>query len=292
MTLTIGIDIGGTKLRAARVTASGVIEAARSERVDRDPERLMERLLDFIRELDAPGVDGIGIGVPGRVDYAARVVLSGGFVDLSTVDLVAGIERPTGRPVVIDNDATMALIAEAAIGGAAGARHVVLLTLGTGVGGAILEDGRIVRGRRGAGQLGHMVVVPDGSPCVCGRRGCLETVVSGTALNQVLIAAGFDPATDIATVLARAADADAQALIKGWAGPLRQALDSLASLFDPEVILLGGGLGRAATDALASTEATSPWYPYAVAAATLGDEAGVIGAALAARERIVSGSRD
>lgn len=282
--LAIGVDIGGTNLRAARVAADGTVLARARAPSDRDPAVVLDRLLSLIAEVDATEVAGIGIGVPGRVDFARRAVLGGGYVDLSRVPLAEAVEARFGRPVVLDNDAGMALVAEAALGAGRGARHLALLTIGTGIGGGVMDEGRIVRGRALAGQLGHIPVDPAGPPCLCGRRGCVEAMSSGTALGGLIRAAGLRQGTTAAALLdrARAGDAEARALLAAWATPLRRAVDALVATLDCTRVILGGGLGREAAAAVALLPAEESWYRTEVVAAEIGDDAGIVGAALAA----------
>lgn len=287
MKSAVGIDIGGTHVRAARVDARGAILERRKLVSHRDPPAALERIEALIAELDEPSVAGIGIGVPGRVDSEARRVLSGGYVDLSGTDLVERLEARFARPVVIDNDCSMALLGEAASGAARGQSDVVMLTIGTGIGGASLERGRLLRGRASAGQFGHVTVVPGGLPCTCGRRGCVETTSSGTAFGRLVTEAGLAPGTTAAALLARraAGDTQAAALLHAWAAPLRLAAENLVALLDPALVLLGGGLGHAAFEALGGVEEQTSWFGARLAPAALGDDAGVIGAALAALPR-------
>lgn len=284
MDSAIGIDIGGTHLRAARVGRDGVILAAARDRSSATPAVVLERVEALASQLDDPTVTGIGVGVPGRVDFPARRALSGGYVDLSQVPLAGRIEERFGRPAVVDNDCAMALVAEAARGAGRGASNLVMLTIGTGIGGAAIEDGRILRGRRSAGQFGHLSVDRAGLACLCGKRGCVETVSSGTALARYVREAGLPAATTGAALLARrsAGDALAARVLHAWAEPLRTVIDDLVAALDPELVILGGGLGATAVAAMAGLPAQASWFAPRVAPALLGDEAGVIGAALSA----------
>ncbi len=283
----IGIDVGGTNLRVARVSQSGEIIETRAERISRNPEVALERIVSLAKTLDSGDVAAIGVGIPGRVDSVARRVLSGGFLDLSGVDLVEKLEAETGRHVLLDSDCNMALVAEMQAGAAKGRQHVVMLTIGTGIGGAIALDGEILRGRSSGGQLGHLTVVHDGLPCACGRRGCVETTSSGTALGRLIAEAGLPPEVRVETLLQSSADDPAAAeVITAWVAPLRDAIDSLVATIDPELVLLGGGLGHAACRAVALKPARSQWYQCPVEPAALGDDAGVIGAALAALKQV------
>ncbi|MDO8983567.1 ROK family protein [Cypionkella sp.] len=276
----IGIDIGGTRLRAARVT-EGVIEARASTESARDPAEVTARVLELVEKVRNEAVTALGIGVPGQVHATTRQVLSGGYVDLSGFDFAGQIEAATALPVTLENDATMALLGEAAYGAAQGQQNVVMLTIGTGIGGAILDQGQVLRGRGAAGQLGHIGIDPQGRPCVCGKIGCVETTSSGTAFGVHLGEAGFAPDTRAEDLLSRQ-DPNARAVIHAWAAPLRAAIDSLIATLNPDCVLIGGGAGTAAHAALAQFPAAPSWFNAAVLAASLGDDAGVIGAATTA----------
>jgi len=280
----IGIDIGGTHIRAACVARDGRILARAAAPSSPDAHTVRATCLALVAQVRSPSVQAIGIGVPGQVHVASRKVLSGGYVDLSTLPFADSIETTTGLPVSIDNDATMALLGEAACGAARGRTNVVMLTIGTGIGGAILNGGTVLRGRGAAGQLGHLTVDPQGRPCVCGRTGCVETVSSGTAFATHLAEAGLPAATRVEDLLARA-DTSARTVLSAWARPLRAAIDTLIATCNPDIVLLGGGAGAAAAAALARFPAAPSWFQADVAAAQLGNDAGVIGAALSALPR-------
>ncbi|TGQ70903.1 MAG: ROK family protein [Mesorhizobium sp.] len=284
MPLSIGIDIGGTNLRAARISGNGEILKRVSEKSAPDPELVLGRVADMVRLLDTPDVKAIGVGVPGRVDARRGAVLSGGYVDLASVALARRLEDMTGKPVIIDNDCNMALAAEMAVGAGRGDSDIAMFTIGTGVGGAMAQDRRIMRGRATAGQLGHIGVDVNGEICACGRRGCVETTSSGTALGRHIARTGLGPDISIDQLFARDAEGDiqARAILDAWAVPLRAAIDTAVAVLDPNLILLGGGLGRAAHAALGRAPALAPWYQCRVEPAQLGDDAGVIGAGLQA----------
>ena len=282
MRFGIGIDIGGTKIRAARVSEAGETQLLMVQPTASQAGDVVGQIDALIAALES--ADAIGIGIPGRVDVAAGTIFSGGFVDLSGAPLAGRLRSAGTSPIFIDNDANMALAAEARIGAAAGLDHVVMLTIGTGIGGAIMGEGRLVHGRATAGQLGHITIDLDGLPCLCGRKGCLETMSSGTALGRLIAGAGL-AATTTAHELLNRTDEAAHAIIAAWALPLRAGIDSLAAILDPQRVILGGGLGRDACTALERFPATAPWYQCDIAPAQLGDNAGVIGAALSALER-------
>jgi glucokinase len=285
MRTAIGIDIGGTNIRAARISSDGRIHSHQSLSTKRsalDVLTDLEKCIDTLREQSTAAV---GIGIPGRVDARTGHILSGGFVDLSGLDLAERLHALTGLPAFCDNDANMALAAEACIGAARGVTDAVMLTIGTGIGGAIFAGGRMFHGGGMAGQLGHITVSLDGMVCNCGRKGCLETESSGTALQRHMAAAGFASGTSVEDILNSSSE-ESQCVIAAWASPLRAGLDSLSAAFSPQLIVLGGGLGAAACRALERYPAISTWFQYEVAAAQLGDEAGVIGAGLTALGRV------
>lgn len=284
MPLSIGIDIGGTNLRAARISGTGEILKRVSEKSAPDPELVLGRIADMVRLLDTPDVKAIGVGVPGRVDARRGAVLSGGYVNLASVALAQRLEDMTGKPVIIDNDCNMALAAEMALGAARGHGNIVMFTIGTGIGGAVAQDRRITRGSATAGQLGHITVDVNGEVCACGRRGCVETTSSGTALGRHIARAGLGADISADQLFARdaAGDTTARDVLDAWAKPLRAAIDTAVAVLAPDLVLLGGGLGRAAHAALARAPALAPWYQCQVEAAELGDDAGVIGAGLQA----------
>jgi glucokinase len=281
----IGIDIGGTNIRAARVAWNGTIIARQAVPVDRDAEACLRQCLDLIAALRSDSTASVGIGVPGQVDFAAQTVLSGGYVDLSSLPFAARVADGSGLPVTVDNDGSMALWGEANCGAACGLSSAVLLTIGTGIGGAVMDRSAILRGHGTAGQLGHMTVVPGGRLCVCGRIGCVETESSGTAFGIHLSEAGLLPGTRAEDLLAAPDDPCAAQVLNRWAAPLQAAIDTLISTLAPEAVLIGGGAGTAAVAALRRLPKRASWFDAPVRAAALGDDAGVTGAALASRPR-------
>jgi glucokinase len=284
MRTAIGMDIGGTHTRAARITSDGRILAHKQAATARSASDVLANLEKTIEDLREPSTAAIGIGIPGRVDANTGRILSGGFVDLSSLDVAGHLCNRAGLPTFCDNDANMALVAEVNIGAARGVGDAVMLTIGTGIGGAIFASGRMFHGSGTAGQLGHITVSFGGADCICGRRGCLETECSGTALKRHMAEAGFAPGTSIDDLL-NSSSAEAQRVVAAWATPLRAGIDSLVAAFSPKIVILGGGLGAAACQALQRFPAASPWFQYEVVPAQLGDEAGVIGAGLAALGR-------
>ncbi len=259
-----GIDVGGTKALGVALDDAGVVvaEARRpTPRGDHSLAPLVDTLVDLAGEL---GVDGsLGIGVPGLVtrDGVLRAAPNlDGVADFAVADLVG--ER-LGHPVSLDNDATCATVAEWQLGAARGADDVILVTLGTGIGGGLVANGVLHRGRNGfAGEFGHMVVHPNGPLCPCGRRGCWERYASGSGLamlareaatgrrlQSVVEHAGGDPQDvrgEHVQAAARDGDPEALAVIDDFGRWVALGLSNLTNAFDPEVFVLGGGLAAGA----------------------------------------------
>ena len=266
----IGIDVGGTQIRAALISAAGDVLHWTAQPTATEPDRVIAQLRELATRFDGPGVAAIGIGVPGRVDARSGRILSGGYVDLSRVSLPELLGSPD-RPVFVDNDGNMALVGEHAVGSAHHAETVVMVTIGTGIGGAVMSHGALFRGKIAAGQLGHLAMSADGELCLCGRRGCIETLSSGTALARHIAAAGLPSGTTVDDLFARTAkgEAVAKGVLAAWAKPMRAAIDTVVAAFDPDVVVLGGGLGAAMHTALADFPAEAPWYQCNVVSAAL-----------------------
>lgn len=250
----------------------------------------------------------VGVGVPGLVDVAGVLRFAPNLPGVVDLDVRSGLlARFPHLAVRVDNDATCAGWAEATAGAARGAKDAVLVTLGTGIGGGVIANGVLVRGTNGfAGELGHMVVDPDGPPCPCGQRGCWERFASGSGLGVLArqaaaahplcgmadLAGGDVEAVrgEHATAAAAQGDPVALAVMADFGRWVALGLANLANIFDPEVLVLGGGLVeagdvllgpvRAAFSGLVLAGAHRP--PVAIVAATLGERAGAIGAALLA----------
>lgn len=280
----IGFDVGGTNMRAARISGRGEILAWQTQPTESQPKHVAAQMVDLLHLLDDGSVKAVGVGLPGRIDVAHSRILSGGYVDLTGFPLAAALQGSFDGPVILDNDGNMALVGEQAVGRGRGIANVMMFTIGTGIGGAVFSNGKIFRGRATAGQLGHLTVDVNGEVCLCGRRGCVETTSSGTALGRHIATAGLNPETTVEELLTRSSrgDAIATGVLALWINPLRAAIDSAVAAFDPELILFGGGLGIAAHQALEQFPAQSTWYQCQVESAELGDRAGVIGSGLSA----------
>lgn len=303
----IAVDCGGTNLVYSRVRSPAEAEPAGRVETPRAAGAIPGVIARAVAPLVDETVTAIGIGAAGLVDRRrGRLVWSphsaGGEVDLGPE-----VEAATGRPVVVDNDANLAALAEARLGTGKGRRMVLLVALGTGIGGGLVVEGRIERGRGFLGEVGHMVMDPTGPVCACGRRGCWEALVSGGALGRVARelaeaepagavareAAGATPRGEHLAAAARAGDPAAVAAVTGAGEWLGRGLANLVMVFDPDVIVLGGaamGAGEAlAGPARSMLEASLAGRDYRsstpVVAARFGSRAGLVGAALAAEER-------
>lgn len=285
----IGLDVGGTRIRVARIDGGGRILERVIETVSQDRKGFLAQVLRLVESMKA-GASAIGVGIPGRVHGGTKDILSAGYLDIAGLDLAGELTRAIGLPTRIENDATMALIAEGQSRSDGQEGLVFMVTIGTGIGGAALLDGVPWYGGGLAGQFGHVVVAAMGPLCNCGRRGCVETFSSGTALGRLIADAGLAEGTRADALLRRAEAGDmlAQGILDDWASPFSRALQSLASIADPKLVLVGGGLGREMSVALARMPDVSPWFQVPVEAARLGDDAGVIGAGLAALDEVAA----
>ena len=307
-----GIDVGGTKCLGVVVDGDGTIVAEARESTPRDPDLLIDVLAGIVVTLteQAGPVEVIGIGVPGLITLDGVLQSSPNIPDVTQLDVAGRLGARIGRSVAVTNDATGAALAEWRIGAGRGVDDLVMVTLGTGIGGGVVAGGRLVVGAHGfTGEFGHMVVDPNGPPCPCGRRGCWERYASGSGLAQlartaavggrlrrVLEVAGGDPALvrgEHVQATAREGDAGALAVIDEFARWVALGLVNLTNALDPAAFVLGGGLAEGAELYLAPIQ---HWFtellyapdlrPHpALAFAELGERAGAIGAAMFATMR-------
>lgn len=295
----LGLDVGGTALKAVAVAADGTILRQAQAPTDRRAghEAVIDKavgLLDTLREaLRAEGhtPESVGVVVPGIVDEAAGVARFSANLGWREVPLREVLEARVGLPVALGHDVSAGALAEGAVGAARGARDYAFVPIGTGIAAALVLDGRPWRGANGmAGELGHVQVEPAGAPCGCGRRGCLETVASATAIARRYNArarTGSD--LDAAGVWTRRAMDDSVAA-EVWAeaiDALARALAQMQTMLDIELIVLGGGLARAGEELLEMLDAAIASRLVferrpRLALAALGDQAGCIGAAMLA----------
>ena len=298
----IGVDVGGTKTLFAVVTSEGAIEA-RLERhtVVSSQDALLTELDDGVEELRTahPDTSALGFGIPSRVDQRTGRAVASVNVPLTDVDFRDRMRERHGLPVAIDNDGNAAAIAEWRIGAARGASNVVMLTLGTGIGGGLILGGRPYRGATGSGaELGHVVIEFDGPLCGCGGRGHLEAVASGKAAGQVAQKL-YGPETSGQDLVRRAesGEDDAVEAMAAIGRRLGAAIATFVNIFEPEIVVIGGGFGRAselmlepARGVLARDGLAPGRDSLRIVEAQLGSDAGVIGAGMIAFEALHSGS--
>jgi glucokinase len=290
----IGVDVGGTKILAGLVDSGGTVIGHREHSTPLESEdALLDGLEAAVRELADEDVAAVGFGVPSRIDQRIGVAIGSVNIPLAGVPLRDVMGERLGLPVVIENDANAAAIAEWKAGAGRGATDMVMLTLGTGVGGGLILGGRPYRGTIGAGaELGHVVIVHDGALCSCGGRGHLEAYVSGKAADGVAREV-FGPAADAHRLVRLANEGDPKAieLLAEIGRKLGSGIGSLINTFDPELIVVGGGFAAAGELLFApareviAREALKPMRDTVrLVRAELGTSAGMIGAAMAAFE--------
>jgi glucokinase len=312
-TATFGVDLGGTNLRVALVDPDARIVEERRVATPSTLDDIVGAIADAVRDFAPrrPDARALGVGAAGMVDHEGTIHYSPNVPAFLHAPVRARLEAAAGLPTVVDNDANVAVVGELVHGAARGCTEVLLVTLGTGVGGGIVTRGEVLRGAHGFGaEIGHFQVDPDGPLCACGQRGHWEALSSGTALGALgreWARAGAAP-----SVLARAGSvdgitgvlvgdvaqdegtADAIAIVDEYARRVAVGLVGLTNILDPERIVVSGGLVelgdillgplRAAFDGRTEGAAYRPRVPILPAA--LGERAGVVGAAALARELV------
>ena len=312
----IGLDVGGTKIAAARVGSDGSILAF--ERVPTpatEPARILEAMVQVARAVLTDDVESVGIGAAGLVERSTGILTFAPNLAWRGVRLVEHVGGALGLPAIADNDATAAAWGEYRFGAGRGSRHLLLVTVGTGIGGGIVADGRIYRGAHGfAAEIGHIIVEPGGPLCGCGNRGCWERVASGWAIERAgreaseryphsgiaRLAEGV-PGRVTGSVVTRAAqdgDGTAKAILAKVGRRLGEGIAGLVNVLDPDVVVLGGGAvgagdlllepARGAFAHAVEGRDVRPQVP--ILAAELGNDAGVVGAATLALEELGAGT--
>jgi glucokinase len=293
----IGVDVGGTKILAGIVGAAGDLEDHRERPTPTESQdELLAALEGTVEALLAGGeIAAIGFGLPSQIDQRSGRVLASVNIPLGGIDFRDRMAAQFELPVGVDNDANAAAIAEWRWGAGRGANDLVMLTLGTGIGGGLILSGRPYRGSIGTGaELGHIVVEHDGPPCKCGGHGHLEAVASGRAADRVARELYGNTADSHELVRrARAGEGPARDALAELGRKLGSGIGSLVNAFDPELVIIGGGFAEAGELVLgpAREQAHAEALPAArdrlrVVRAELGAEAGVLGAALVAFEAL------
>jgi glucokinase len=312
----LGLDVGGTKILAVRTDEEGVVLArAEVSTPADDPEATLAAMVEAARGLLSSEVRAVGVGAAGMVEHAAGILRFAPNLAWRDLEIARRMRSALGLPCGLDNDANVAAYGELRLGAGRGCRHLLLVTVGTGIGGGIITGGRLYRGAHGfAAEVGHIIVEPGGPPCGCGNRGCFEQVASGAAIRRLgreAVAAepdsplgrlaGHDPEAvtgELVTQAARGGDPTAIGILAEVGRRLGEGIAGLVNVLDPEVVVVGGGVARAgdllldparAAFALA-VEAPEHRPPVAIVPAELGAEAGAIGAALLALEELDGGS--
>lgn len=319
--LAVGIDVGGTKIAASLVSRdSDTIRLLRTF-TPRDSggailAAIQELVEDLLSSPEAKGVSvRIGLGVPAQIDFERQRILFCTNLPLKGTDLAGGLASKFGLPVVMDNDANLAALAEARFGAASACTDVVCITLGTGIGGGLVLGGKLYRGWLGAGaEIGHMVIEHNGRPCGCGGRGCFETLAAGPALeanareairerpNSLLAElAGADPddvSGELVTEAAAKGDPVAIALLTHVGRVVGEAITSIANLLNPQIFVIGGGMVDAgdfiiepARKIVEECAMEGVVAGLRIVPATLGNNAGYLGAAALAFEHFDEGGR-
>ena len=306
----IGIDLGGTKMLLGVLDGeSKTVWESRERSAGEGEDELVELLVREIAEArgEHEGVEAVGMGIPATIDHEKGLAIAAVNLPIENLPIRDLVVERTGLPTFVDNDANVAALAEHLFGAARGAKNAVMLTIGTGIGGGLILGGEIYRGSTGAGaELGHMAIQMDGPGCQgnCPNRGCVEAFASGTALGREgLAAAESNPNSVLGKLLADGEPVDGKAVtVAAQNGDetaievfdlvgsrLGVALASYANIFEPEVIVVGGGV-MAAGDLLLDparrelqARALTPMNRTPVVPAELGADAGMIGAAAMAR---------
>ncbi len=321
MSLVLAVDLGGTKICSALVGEGGEVlrQDVRPTEASLGQQRVIDNILSSLRAVTPPGTLGsgiraLGVGAPGPLDPQKGEIIFAPNLQWRNVNLRQILEDALGIPVFLENDANLAALGEHLYGAGRGHDHMVFLTVSTGVGGGLILNGEIYSGAYGgAGEVGHIVVAPDGPPCSCGNRGCLEAVASGRAIRRmaaelissgggkgILELAGGDPSAVDAPLVTQAAqggDPEAGGILETAGRYLGMAIASVCTLLNPSLFVIGGGVARGAGKLLlrpAEDEALRRVLPafrdsLRIAPAALLGRAGILGAAAYARRKLREG---
>jgi glucokinase len=290
----IGVDLGGTKILAGTVGRDGAVGRTIEVPTPAAGDAILAEIERIVGDLLGDGAAAVGLGVPMPVDPQTGIAFPAANLPLGEVDIAGRIRDRFGIPVGIENDANAAALAEWRLGAGRGTRTLVAFTLGTGVGGGIVLDGRLYRGWA---ELGHIVIEPGGPPCQgsCHGHGHLEALASGLAADRAARELwGADADAPLLVQRAAEGDADAVAAIERIGRYLGLAIGSFVNVFTPDVVVIGGGFGAAAGETLLEAARTAARGEAMAGAAdslrivpaALGDEAGLVGAALVGFEAL------
>lgn len=290
MEAVLGVDIGGTKIRIGIIDNAGNIlfEETVPTRIPLYPylENLVQRILEEFSQVTAIGIGTHGFVEPkaGRIVYATDILPGWTGTEVKTQ-----LQKATGRRVEVENDANCAALAEAKFGAAKGIGRVVCLTLGTGLGGGIIWDGKLLSGgtHGGAAEIGHMTLYPNGVHCACGRKGCLEQYISGTALRRRIAEAGLAIEPEKLFMEAQSNES-ARQIVDSFVEDLALAISSLQAIFDMDMLVIGGGVSESAElwwQQLLQYLEPVMLNPLTVKTAKFENDAGILGAALLVLEK-------
>ena len=308
----IGIDVGGTKINAFRVARDGTIAERTSRPTPADDEAAtLSAMVELARALTTPDVIAVGVGAAGMIDAKEGVLRFAPNLAWRNLPIAERMRDALGLPCQVDNDASMAAYGEFRFGAGRGYRHLLLVTVGTGLGGGIVADGRLFRGANGfAAEIGHIIVEPGGPLCGCGNRGCWEQVAAGRAIDRMgreearehehsvlRRLAGGDPDAVTGKLVTRAAkegDVAATAILAETGRRLGQGIAGLVNVLDPQVVVVGGGaivagdllLDPARAAFLDAVEGSGYRPRVPIVPAELGNDAGAVGAATLALEEL------
>ncbi|WP_419931867.1 ROK family protein [Candidatus Poriferisodalis sp.] len=245
--LHLGFDVGGTKIFGVATDVDGELQRTLREPTPHGAEPLLDALADMVAQLGSDAdVVSVGVGMAGLITTDGRVTVSPNVVGVDGADIGSGLSEMVGLPVFLDNEVNCAARWELASGAARGIRDGVMVSLGTGIGGAFMLDGEVLRGSGGlAGEPGHMIVEAGGRECACGRQGCWEMYASGSALDRMAAERlGHDASGPAATAAARRGDPPALEVLDEFAYWLALGISNLCILTDPEMVVIGGGLSE------------------------------------------------
>lgn len=311
----IGIDLGGTKISAGVVDNKGSIiaKAGCLTQAQRPTDKIVEDMASAAlnacktARIDISEISGVGIGCPGTIDSRRGIVVTSNNIPMKNYPMAEVFKRFINKPVAIDNDANCAALGEQSAGAAAGHKDVIMITLGTGIGGGIIINGKIYSGFNSAGaELGHILLEIDGKPCTCGRRGCWEAYASASALLRQAASAmqknkdsllykqsgGETKKIDGLMVFnaAAAGDSTAKEVLERYFIYVAEGVTSLINIFQPEVFLIGGGLANQGENLTAPIRSLVQERLFCregipmtqIRTAALANDAGIVGAAMLA----------